>query len=157
MTFTAWLNRWHMTKLSIKTPIAELEWQPNEKDREAAWELYIELLTRITTQPLPVGAGDEKAALESVHDLFQLTRDVLKTKGRDCVEFTKIAIIVLNQKVRPFTSKWHQPSLQGTLSGPDRSREFRADLEAVQGDLRIYTHMLADIAGVEDLTDLAID
>lgn len=61
-----------MTKLSLKTPFLEAEWSPQEKDREAAWELYVEMLTRITTQPLPDDVGDEKVALDSVYAIFPL-------------------------------------------------------------------------------------
>ena len=72
---------------------------------KAAWELYIELLTRITTQPLPQSYGDEKTALDSVFSIFGLTRSIIKENGTNCIEFTKIAIIVLNQIIRPFTAK----------------------------------------------------
>jgi hypothetical protein len=63
--------------------------------------LYIELLTRISTQYLQPVHGDEKTALDSIHNLFSLTREILKSHGRDCQEFAKIAIPILNQIVRP--------------------------------------------------------
>ena len=37
---------------------------------------------------------------------------------------------------------------------PARRGEFRAELEALQGELRKYNRLLARIAGVEDLSDL---
>ena len=43
-----------------------MEWQPNEKDKQCAWELYVELLTSIATQPLEDDYGDELAASESL-------------------------------------------------------------------------------------------
>ena len=157
MTFTQWLNQWHMTKIAVKAPIGELQWEPKDADREAAWELYIELLTRIATQPLSADTGDEKVALDSIYSLFPVTRTVLKNKGRQCVRFTQVAIIVLNQVVRPFTAKWHRLSIQGAFAEPERCRQFRAELEDLQKDLLTYTRMLADIAEVEDLTGLALD
>jgi hypothetical protein len=69
-------------------------------------------------------------------------------------EFAKIAIVVLNQIVRPFTAKWHRLSLQGALSGTEANAEFRAELAALQARLKTFTKMLADMAGVEDLTSL---
>lgn len=33
--------------------------------------------------------------------------------------------------------------------------EFRTELRTLQVDLRNYTHLLADLADVEDITDLA--
>ena len=36
----------------------------------------------------------------------------------------------------------------------DRRKEFREELTALQEDLRNYNRLLADLAGVEDLTNL---
>jgi hypothetical protein len=49
-----------MSGLKIKTGFLEMEWKPNDKDRDAAWEMYIELITRIATQYLEPKHGDEK-------------------------------------------------------------------------------------------------
>lgn len=117
MKWRKWLENWDMTSLKISAPFLEMEWKPQEEDKAAAWELYIELLTRIATQPLDAEHGDEKTALDSVYSLFSVTRQVLKTNTRNCTEFTKIAIVVLNQVIRPFTAKWHRLSLQGTFDG----------------------------------------
>src|SRR5438876_1106723 len=128
MKLRQWLENWDMTSLKINVGILETEWQPQEKDREAAWELYVEMLTRIVTQPLPARSGDEKTALDSVHALFSINREILRRKGRECVQFTKIAVVVLNQIVRPFTTKWHRLSLGGAFNDPKAQREFRKDL-----------------------------
>ena len=154
MKWRNWLKKWQMTSLKIKTSYLEMEWKPNEKDKDVAWSLYIELLTRMTTQPLPEKHGDEKTALTSVYSLFELTRQIIKNDGRGCIEFTKIAIIILNQVVRPFTTKWHKASLKGAFEKEEKNKEFRNELCQVQEKLRIYTKMLADMAGVEDLTDI---
>ena len=131
-----------------------MEWKPQDEDKAAAWAMYIELLTRITTQPLPDEDGDERAALASVYALFPLTRDIIKTNGRHCFEFTKLAIVVLNQVVRPFTAKWHKKSLAGAFDNAADCLAFRGELTVLQVKLCNYTKMLADMAGVEDLTAL---
>ena len=154
MKWSKWLENWDMTSLKIKSPFLELEWKPQDEDKAAAWAMYIELLTRITTQSLADQDGDEKTALTSVYSLFGLTRDVIKANGRHCIEFTKIAIVVLNQVIRPFTAKWHKKSIEGAFSKPEECRLFRSELAELQVKLRIYTKMLADMAGVEDLTEL---
>lgn len=154
MKWRKWLENWDMTSLKIKAHFLEMEWKPSDPDKKAAWELYIELLTRITTQSLSSGEGDEATALESVHSLFKTTRGIIKENGRDCIEFTKLAIVVLNQKVRPFTSKWHKLSLQSCFDDPKCRESFRAELAGIQRELSLYTKMLADMAGVEDLTEL---
>src|SRR5205807_181403 len=78
----------------------EGDFSPKDADRDAAWELYVELLTRVTTQDLPPEHGDEKAALESVYAVFPLTRQILRERGSGCGEFAKLAIPVLNQIIR---------------------------------------------------------
>src|SRR5947208_2802106 len=124
MKLKKWLENWDLTNLKLNVGVLEAEWQPQEKDREAAWELYVEMLTRIVTQPLPVEHGDEKTALDSVFALFGITREILRRKGRECVQFTKISVVVLNQVVRPFTAKWHKRSLEGAFSDEVSQRAF---------------------------------
>ena len=154
MKWKEWLEKWSMTSLKIKTPFLEADWQPKDEDKDAAWELYIELLTRIATQQLPKGNGDEATALESVHKLFELTREIIKRHGRECVEFTKIGIVILNQMVRPFTAKWHKEMLANAFADSRKCYEFRNELSELQDILGSYTRMLSDMAGVEDLTEL---
>ena len=143
-----------MSILKINTKFLEMEWQPQDADRNAAWELYIELLTRVTTQELPDGDGDELAALSSIYKIFDLTREIIKKNKRDCIEFTKIAIIVLNQLIRPFTAKWHKKSLI-ELNQEDKIL-FRKELKELQAKLRLYTQMLGEMAGVEEINDLTM-
>lgn len=154
MKWKKWLENWDMTSLKIKTPFLEMEWNPQEVDKNAAWDMYIELLTRITTQPLADKHGDEKTALDSIYSLFPITRQIIKDNGRDCIEFTKIAIIILNQKIRPFTAKWHKLSLEGAFENKEQCKLFRQELKDLQHILSIYSAMLADMADVEDLTKL---
>lgn len=157
MKWKKWLENWDMTSLKISAPFLDMEWKPKDEDKEAAWELYVELLTRIATQPLDPADGDEKSALDSVYSLFPVTRQILKSNTRNCTEFSKIAIVVLNQVVRPFTAKWHKRSLNKGFENDDSCKEFRAELQDIQKTLRKYTKMLADMAGVEDLTSLEDD
>lgn len=154
MKWQKWLEKWDMTSLKISVPFLQMEWNPKDDDKAAAWELYVELLTRITTQPLDIAHGDEQTALKSIHSLFEITREVLKNNTRNCTEFSKIAIVVLNQVIRPFTAKWHGLSLQNAFDDATQCGEFRNELAALQIVLRQYTRMLADMAGVEDLTTL---
>ena len=154
MKWRKWLENWDMTSLKIKAPFLEMEWNPSEPDKDAAWEMYIELLTRITTQNLATYDGDEKRALESVYSLFATTRSIIKENGRDCIEFTKIAVVVLNQKIRPFTAKWHRISIANGFENRTECTQFRNELEKLQKVLRVYSSMLAEMAGVEDLTEL---
>ena len=154
MKWKEWLEKWGMTSLKIKTPFLEMDWAPKDEDKDGAWELYIELLTRITTQQLPSEHGDEAVALDSVYALFGLTREVIKRRGRLCMEFSKIAIVMLNQKVRPFSAKWHRAINAGAFDDPRKCKQFRAELAELQSVLGVYTKMLADMAGIEDISEL---
>ena len=154
MNLPALFHQFRLEKIRLNLSVVALEIDFNENDRDAAWELYIEMLTRIVTQPLPAGSGDERAALDSVYSLFPTTREILRRQGRNALQFSKVAIPVLNQVVRPFTAKWHGESLAGAFDDPARRAEFRAELELLQEDLRNYNRLLANIAGVEDLTEL---
>ena len=143
-----------MTSLQVKTRFLDMEWQPQTADQDAAWELYIELLTRVTTQELEFESGDEMQALTSIYTIVDLTREIIKKYKRDCMEFTKISVIILNQILRPFTSKWHKISIQG-FTQLERDK-FRLELKELQKKLRIYTQMLGEMAGVEAVDDLTL-
>ena len=112
MTFKELFRKWGLNSIKLKVGFAEVEFGPTEDDQTAAWDMYVELITRITTQPLDDATGDEETALNSVYQLFPITRDILKSKGRNAENFTKIAVIVLNQIIRPFTAKWHKASVK---------------------------------------------
>lgn len=144
----------HLEKIRLNLKAVQVEVSFQEADKNAAWDLYVEMLTRVVTQPLPLESGDERAGLESVYSLFPATREILSNHGRASIQFSKIAVPVLNQVIRPFTAKWHKETLAGAFDDAARRSEFREELGVLQEDLRNYNRLLADIAGVEDLTDL---
>ena len=153
MKFQDLFKKWGLSSLKLKLKFVEAEFEPTQQDEEAAWAMYVQLITRITTQRLEY--GDEKTALDSVYSLFATTREILTNRGRKAPGFTKIAVVVLNQIVRPFTAKWHQLSLaEKAFENPERCTEFRQELECLQDELRKYSALLADVAKVEDITDL---
>lgn len=154
MQWRDWLATWGLDSLKINPQFLEMEWKPQDADRNAAWDLHIELLTRITTQPLDDDHGDEAAALKSIHNLFDLTREILHKHGPGCGQFAKLAIPVLNQIIRPFTADWHKKSIESELQNPDACRQFRTELRDLQAKLACYSQALAEMAGVEDLTKL---
>ena len=153
-TLAKQLERFGLAKVRLGPKWANVEIKFKGDDQAAAWELYVEMLTRIVTQPLPASSGDEQKALDSVYSLFPTTREILRRRGKGTVQFSKVAIPVLNQVVRPFTAKWHREALSGAFRDTEKRKAFREQLEQLQADLRNYNRLLAEIAGVEDLTDL---
>lgn len=147
-------ENWDMKGLKLNLGFMETEWEPQVKDSEAAWEMYVELLTRIATQPLPDNSGMESSSLESVYCLFGITRGILRKYGKDSIGFAKIAIIVLNQIVRPFTARWHKLSEEGAFQDQEQCIIFRKELKELQINLKNYMGMLAEIAGVEEISSI---
>ena len=72
-------KNFHLEKVSLNLKAVQLEMSFEPADKDAAWDLYVEMLTRILTQPLPLESGDEKAALESVYSLAAATREILRS------------------------------------------------------------------------------
>lgn len=156
-----------LKKVSVSLPfgIGSAEWQSDPTERRAAWSLYVELVTRIAVQPLEVDQGLMREALNSLYSLFGTTREILKEAGPDVGAAREsvggIAIIVLNNGLRPFLSKWH-PLLQAweakrppelspkehELNWPEEP-QMRQELAQFRSGLEQYAKALAEIAGVE--------
>ena len=87
MNIKALFEKYDLDNVKINLKFAEAEIRLNTADKDAAWELYIEMLTRIVTQPLPSEDGDEKTALDSVYSLFSTTREILRLHGRKAIHY----------------------------------------------------------------------
>lgn len=98
------LEEWGLKSLRFSVGFLNGEFAPQDPDRDAAWDLYVELVTRIATQKLPTQAGDEATALKSIYDLWGILRGTLKAH-RGCTVFAKLAIPFFNQDIRPFTAR----------------------------------------------------
>ncbi len=145
------LETWGLKSLKLSTGFVEGEFAAQDPDRDAAWDLYVELVTRIATQRLPGEAGDEVAALRSIYDLWGIVRSTLKAH-RGCTVFAKLTIPFFNQDVRPFTARWHKQSIAGALDTLSGKEAFRQELESLRARLVAFTGLLSAIAGVEDIT-----
>lgn len=118
----------------------------NTENQKAAWQLYIEISTRISTITLD-SKGDEREALTSIYKLFEATRTTLKEFGPSSIEVARVAISVLNKVIRPFTTKWHNSLCV------DKYGDFREELAILSNYLKNYKKTLADIANVDDFVD----
>jgi hypothetical protein len=153
------------TKLSVSLPfeLGKLEFEPDEVQQRAAWSLYVELTTRAATEPFDPQRGLLREVLNSLYDLFGLTREVLREAGPDVAagpdSFGPVAIDVLNKGLRPFMTKWHptllgyeqqRPSDVGALDHEHAWEHFdqmRKELAELQVQMKIYADVLAEIAG----------
>ena len=146
------LEKWNFTSLKINLKFAEMQFTYTEYDEIAAWEMYVELITRVAVIELPEDIGNEKAALESIYSLFSSTRSLLKTYGRKGQSFSKFAVIILNQIIRPFTTKWHGV----TIEGDNLTTQFRRDLSSLRIELLKFAKALAEMANVEDISSINV-
>ena len=87
--------------------------------------MFVELDTRIATQPLT--NGSDVSALTSLSLLFSKFRTISRKYGADSRNFYETTYPILNDDLRPFTSKWHTK-----LSDEDQNIEFRSELEDIQ-------------------------
>ena len=90
-------------------------WEPDQAERDAAWELLVELSTRTSMVELADKEGSTREALSSLYKLFDTTRGILRAKGPTVarnhgdgnLSFAVIAVRVLNDVLRPVLSEWH--------------------------------------------------
>ena len=154
-TWRAWLEVWDLDKLEesvIDDQRLTEFWSPREADRSLAWDIYVELMTRISVQQLKDNHGNSKTALESVYSLFPLSRERMKIHGVECAHAATLITTFLNKRVRWFTAKWHPFALQidegSEKCDLSKCAEFRAELrEKIQPTLKRLANALSVLAG----------
>ena len=141
-------------------------WEPDESEVRAAWELYVELVTRTPLGEISSVEGSTRESLNSIYSLFDTTRAILRSSdpsvaspraGRR-LSFGYLAVSMLNLVLRPLLSKWHPRMLAWERTNPDASewewqdrREFLDDLDATREQLEQYAGLFAEVAGVPEL------
>ncbi|WP_053653587.1 toll/interleukin-1 receptor domain-containing protein [Streptomyces sp. MMG1121] len=142
---------------------------PSESERMAAFDIQVELVTRIGVQELAPGTGSLREALSSLKSLIDFTRDTLHTysvrleqgtpEGAATVQ--SLAYALINGTIRPFTTTWHPrlaayearraadlAPLDHELAWPEAA-QMRADLAALREPLLRIAEGLADISGAD--------
>jgi len=84
-------------------------WQVNDKEQQAAWEIYVELVTRVPAVELRPDEGLLREALTSLYTIFHSTRKILRnygpevarSKDNDGVSFAYLSVNLLNTVLRP--------------------------------------------------------
>jgi hypothetical protein len=161
-------------KVSLKLPyIGGIEgtWEPDESERKAAWEMYVELVTRIAVAKLGTEEGLLREALTSMYSLFETTRNILREygpgiaqpKGDGMLSFGYLAVAVLNTVLRPLLAKWH-PLLKdyedlraSNISSVAYERAWeqhdtlRQEIDSARLVLIKYANLLAEVAEVPSL------
>ncbi len=143
-------------------------WKPDEREQNAAWEMYVELVTRIAVTELTPGDGLLRESLSSLYSIFTTTRTILRSYGpavarpkrESQLSFGYLAISIVNYVLRPVLAKWHPLLLDyehrkdARVSASEheqrweRAEELRQVLNDVRTVLLQYTTLLADISHV---------
>ncbi|MDX5564728.1 hypothetical protein PYK79_17100 [Streptomyces sp. ID05-04B] len=160
-------------KLNLRVLEISGTWEPNDAERRAAWERYVELVTRVSVVPLRADEGLLREALGSLYSVFATTRDILRRHGPEVAEpkrngqynFGYLAVAMLNFGIRPLLARWH-PTLEDWENErpADRSRrnheqlwpqsdELRAALADTRRVLTAYADLLASACGVPNLLE----
>lgn len=145
------------------------KWIPNKNEKLASWELYVELITRISVVELKGGEGILREALNSLYSIFNTTREILRKYGPDVASkkakseysFGKLSIVILNYVIRPVLTKWHPLLLEYEQLKPDdcsikehedkweKNEELRADLDKTRNILVTFSGYLAEVSGID--------
>ncbi|MEA2686245.1 MAG: hypothetical protein QOE93_1440, partial [Actinomycetota bacterium] len=149
---------------------------PSQAEREAAFELLVELSTRTTVAPLASDQGSLREALSSIYLVFDKTRVLLRKHGIEVakdhhdgnVSFGVLAVRVLNDVLRPTLSKWHpqledwealRPERMGKAEWERRWKQngdCRKELDALREGVRAYIDTLGRISGAPGLAAAAL-
>jgi len=156
-----------LDKVKVTLPFigVDTEWAPDHTERVAAWKIYIELITRISREPLPNDEGLVRESLSSLYSLFQAMRLIMRDDGPGVGLREKtvgyIALRVMNDHLRPLLATWHPrleeweakiPKECGKQAHEKQWAEepaLRAALEALRQKLAAFTQELQKIADVK--------
>ncbi len=154
-----------LSEMTLNLPqFGEMKFAINLEYRRVAWRLFVETLTRVSTQPLGIEDGSLREALTSLYSLFSATRELLKnmppSKPASKVTVEMLAVKMLNQEIRPFLSTWHVrlKKFEATRPGVEESEwsqneECRKELEALRSRLMNYTKAFGELASVANLSE----
>lgn len=149
--------------IKLKLPFLDIgtDWELDTIQEKAAWEMYVELITRISVVELQPEDGLLREALTSLHSLFKTTREILKSagpfvatpQGKSDTTFGHLAVAILNKVIRPLLAKWHPILTHYENERPEhisptkheRNWKHNAELRKKLNDVRL---MMMDYAGV---------
>ncbi|MES5822875.1 hypothetical protein [Streptomyces sp. RG80] len=149
-------------------------WEPADAERSAAWELYLELVTRVSVEELDPEEGFLREALSSLYSFFQTTREILRRYGPEVapplapghVSFGVLAVTVLNRVLRPLLATWHprltayesqRPEGQDPVAWEqqwEHADALRERIGEVRRTLVSLARTLQEVADVSDLINL---
>jgi hypothetical protein len=146
-------------------------WEPTECERNAAWDMYVELVTRIPIAQVKPGESSLQVCLNSLYKLFGATREILRKYGpfvarprsEGQISFGYLSVKVLDIILRPFLVKWYpllidyESTRKSSVSAREHERkwaryeELKKGLNDVRDALLQYAQLLARASEVPSL------
>ncbi|MGH3681993.1 MAG: hypothetical protein ACRDT2_17295, partial [Natronosporangium sp.] len=140
-------------------PMSTISESTAERERLAAFDLQVELVTRVGVQHLAAGSGSLREALDSLHGLFRTTREVLHGYGPAAPRVQGPAETLLNEVLRPFLSHWHprlsahEAGRPAECSGWEHEQEW-ADADRLRAELAALAEPLSRVvARLSEISD----
>ena len=158
-------------KIDLKVPgIGGISgtWEPDEGEVKAAWELYVEMVTRTPLGGSLSQEGSLREALDSIYSLFDTTRGILRRYGPAVarpksgqeLSFGYLAVSMLNLVLRPLLTEWHPMLRRWERHNPnldesewERRSAFLSALHKTSVQLQQYASLFAEVADVPELTE----
>jgi hypothetical protein len=146
-------------------------WEPTECERNAAWDMYVELVTRIPIAQVKPGESSLQVCLNSLYKLFGATREILRKYGpfvarprsEGQISFGYLSVKILDIILRPFLVKWYpllidyESTRKSSVSAREHERkwaryeELKKGLNDVRDALLQYAQLLARASEVPSL------
>ncbi|MBT3320763.1 MAG: hypothetical protein HN392_00590 [Anaerolineae bacterium] len=150
------------TKLTVGLPfnLGSLETESTSDSERVAWELYVELITRLPLKEIDTPSSDD---LSFLFDIINVTRQILRQAGPSISRWPnplgRMVIDIINKGIRPFLAKWYpllnvanrEKTKENNAKGQQDKTlfEFKRNFADLHGELIIYSEALAKLAGVE--------
>lgn len=156
-TWQSWLDQWGLN--NVEPPVLDVSrtrefWSPTSADRALAWDVYVELITRVAVNAVDEGSGNSRALLESIVRLFGVSRESMKRHGVKSANAAVLITSFLNKRIRDFTSRWHldAEAIDEDAQAFDEGKRnaFRAEFaNGPRSNLRLLAKSLSTVAGVK--------
>lgn len=103
-------KKYQSVGVSLPFHLGSATWEADPARQLAAWELFVEVKTRLSSQLTGPSDGTIRDALDALRGLFAASRDVLKKAGAGVGTGDKdlggLTIQILDRNVRPFLNYW---------------------------------------------------
>jgi hypothetical protein len=136
-------------------------WNPNSAEQAGAWDIVVELVTRISVVGLSADEGRLDSALASYAAIFGVGRAALQRHGPTVAEERRgelsLATIVahlLNRVIRPVTAWWHPRVSQ---LDDEQSAKLRATLAELSRLTTEYAKVLAQSCEAKEFVRYLVD